>query len=83
MNRGRNSFKKKTGRNDKTVSFCALLLCGRHLSFRACAQNLSIHPHQWSTGSGKSPTESDYGQAEEGAEGGVERLDLGRRPGFC
>lgn len=33
--------------------------------------------YQWSPVSRKSPTESDYGQAEEGAEGGVERLDLG------
>lgn len=38
---------------------------------------LSNHPNQRSADSGKSPTKSDDGQAEEGAEGGVERLDLG------
>lgn len=34
-----------------------------------------------SEASGKSPTESKDGQAEEGAESGVERLNLGRGPG--
>lgn len=44
---------------------------------------LSNHPVQTSGQvSGMSPTESDYGQAEEGAEAGVERLDLGRGRGF-
>lgn len=32
--------------------------------------------------SGKSPTKGDHRQAEEGAEGGVERLDLSRSLGF-
>lgn len=32
--------------------------------------------------SGKSPAESENGQAEEGAEGGVKRLDLGGDLGF-
>jgi len=43
---------------------------------------LLVHQNQCSTVSGKSPTEGDYGQTKEGAEGGIERLDLSRVPGF-
>lgn len=35
-------------------------------------------PNQRSETSGKRPTESKDGQAEEGAESGIERLNLGR-----
>lgn len=35
-------------------------------------------PNQRSETSGKSPTKSKDGQAEEGAESGIERLNLGR-----
>lgn len=62
------------------ISF-VLSLNSQCLLFRAYKQQcaecfLSNHPNQSSTVSGKSPTESEYGQAEEGAEGRVERLDL-------
>lgn len=38
----------------------------------------SKRPNRRSEASGKSPAEGKDGQAEEGAEGGVERLNLGR-----
>ena len=51
--------------------------------FTAPLQSVSIsHPNQRSPASGKSPAERDDGQAEEGAEGRVQRLDLGGSPGF-
>lgn len=49
----------------------------QNISFRTIWYSIQ----QWAI-SGKSPTKSDYGQAEEGAEGGVERLDLGRAGGL-
>lgn len=62
---------------------CAHFLCSRFLvsqNMNNSAEHLSpsVHSDQWSAVSGKSPTKSDYGQAEEGAERRVERLDLCR-----
>lgn len=50
-----------------------------------CSLSCSLFTHQTSNSwavSGDGPAEGDYGQAEEGAEGGVEGLDLCRRPGL-
>lgn len=41
---------------------------------------LPVHKNLWSAVSGKSPTKGDNRQTKEGAEGGVERLDLSRGP---
>lgn len=59
------------------------LVSFRHPSERITPSLFGINHSKLSKseGSGKSPTESKDGQAEEGAEGGIERLNLGRSLG--